>query len=88
MHMRSYQSKIPATSVALIHKCLSEGGEAKVVEKHLEELYDAFIRPISELLCDMKPEDKLVFALDEVTYPKFATLLLTFLLLFCFVFEL
>jgi CHAT domain-containing protein len=36
------------------------------LQTDLEKLYDTFIRPISDLLDGMKPEDKLVFALDDV----------------------
>ncbi|CAK9865974.1 unnamed protein product [Sphagnum jensenii] len=40
--------------------------QAKTIQTDLEKLYDTFIRPISDLLDGMKPEDKLVFALDDV----------------------
>lgn len=66
VHIRSYESKIPEMFVKHVHTYLSEGREAKKVEESLEKLYDIFIRPISDLLCHMRPEDKLVFALDEV----------------------
>jgi hypothetical protein len=36
------------------------------IQTDLEDLYGTFIRPISDLLDGMEPEDKLVFALDDV----------------------
>jgi CHAT domain-containing protein len=40
--------------------------QAETIQTDLEKLYNIFIRPISHLLDGMKPEDKLIFALDDV----------------------
>lgn len=56
--------------VESIHAYMSEDKsvlKAGEVQTNLEKLYDIFIRPIADLLaCMSKPEDNLVFALDEV----------------------
>ena len=40
---------------------------AETIMSDLKILYEIFIRPISAFLDDMNPDDKLVFALDDVS---------------------
>lgn len=70
MHMRSYEaenlSKI-STSLKATNQNLSQGAkDADEVKKALMHFYDVLIKPISGLLDDMDPADKLVIAADEV----------------------
>ena len=70
VHMRSDEvQSLSDISAALkvINQNLSKGAkDADVVKKHLMHFYDVLIKPISDLLGGMDPEDKLVFAADEV----------------------
>ena len=55
-----------------IHKYMSGSEDqtqytAETIMSDLKILYEIFIRPISAFLDDMKPDDKLVFALDDVS---------------------
>jgi CHAT domain-containing protein len=45
---------------------VSQSSQAETIQTDLEKLYNIFIRPISDLLDGMKPQDKLIFALDDV----------------------
>ncbi|CAK9231000.1 unnamed protein product [Sphagnum troendelagicum] len=54
----------------------SQSSQAETIQTNLENLYNIFIRPISDLLDGMKPEDKLIFALDDdLTNVPFSILL-------------
>ncbi len=55
-------------SLKRIHAYMScsQSLQAETIQTDLEKLYNIFIRPISHLLDGMKPEDKLIFALDDV----------------------
>ncbi len=55
-------------SLKRIHAYMSgsQSSKAETIQTDLEKLYNIFIRPISDLLNGMKPEDKLIFALDDV----------------------
>lgn len=70
MHMRSYEAKNLSkisTSLKAMNQNLSKGvKDADEVKKALMEFYDVLIKPISGLLGDMDPTDKLVIAADEI----------------------
>lgn len=71
VHIQSCQTESPEESLKIIHDYLSSPAlfiktGRDIVKKILEDLYQVFISPISEFLRDMHPDDKLVFALDEV----------------------
>ncbi len=55
-------------SLKRIHAYMSrsQSSQAETIQTDLKKLYNIFIRPISDLLDGMKPEDKLIFALDDV----------------------
>lgn len=70
VHMRSFEAQnlsAISTSLKAINQNLSKGAkDADKVKKALMDFYNVLIKPISGLLGDMDPADKLVVAADEV----------------------